>query len=233
MSGHSHFSNIKRKKEAGDMKRAVAFSTISRLIISAVRDKGKDPQANSALRIAIEKARDADMPKENIERAIKRGAGEGETGKLETFLFEVYGGGDVAFIVEGATDNKNRALTEIKEILKKYNGKMANPGSVKWLFDQKGIIEIEKEDFNEEIILDVIEAGAEDIKEDKDFFLIYTAPEKIENIKSSLLEKNIEIIDSRLGWKAKNTVSPENKSYQSLLDELLNYDSIEQIYINI
>ncbi len=120
------------------------------------------------------------MPKENIERAIRRGAGEGDEGKLESFIFEAYGPGDVAFIIEGSTDNKNRTLGEIKEVLKKHNGKLATPGSVKWIFEQKGIFEIEFID--ETLSLGVIENGAEDIEEVDAFLVIYVDPINIERL---------------------------------------------------
>ncbi len=233
MAGHSHFKNIKRKKEATDKKRASTFSRISKLIIAAVKEKGKDPSANPSLRIAIEKARESDMPKENIERAIKRGAGESDSGKaLEPFLLEAYGPHDVAIIIEGSTDNKNRNLGDIKEILKKNNGKLADPGSVKWLFDQIGMIEIEKDNFNDELSLQIIEEGVDDIEEKEDLFLIYTPVSNLENIKNILIEKEINIISSRPGWRPKTKLpSPEDSI--SLIEELENYESVEGVYLNI
>lgn len=231
MAGHSHFKNIKRKKEAADQKKALVFSKISHLIIAAVKERGKDLQANSSLRLAIEKAKEADMPKENIERAIRRGAGEGDEGKLEAFLFEGYGPDEIAFIIEGSTDNKNRNLGEIKEVLKKHNGKLATPGSVKWLFDQKGIFEIDPVDEN--LSLDIIESGAEDIEENDDFFIIYTDPNNIEQLKSFFIKKEINIMSLALGWKPKVKLSLERKKYQPLFEALQNIEAVENLYTNI
>ena len=162
MAGHSHFKNIKRKKEAEDKKKSAVFSRFSRLIISSVREKGKDPDSNPSLKTLIEKAKEADMPKENIDRAIKRGAGEGEEGRLEDFLIEVYGPEDVAFLVKGSTDNKNRNMEERRSALKGYNAKIVDSGALGWLFDYVGILEVEKED--DSTLLSLIEGGIEDFK---------------------------------------------------------------------
>ncbi len=231
MSGHSHFRNIKRKKEATDQKRALAFSKISHLIISAVRDKGKDPQSNSSLRLAIEKAKEVDMPKENIERAIKRGSGEGEGGSLEIFTFEAYGPHDVALIIEGSTDNKNRILGEIKEVLKTNNGKLAAPGSVKWLFDKKGIIEIEFID--DEATLMAIEKGAEDIEKKEDSFLIYTSLDNIEDLKSFFSKQNITIFSSVSGWKPKSKLEGDIEKYQKIIEDIQSLEDVENLYTNL
>ncbi|OGZ36004.1 MAG: hypothetical protein A3A94_00300 [Candidatus Portnoybacteria bacterium RIFCSPLOWO2_01_FULL_43_11] len=138
MSGHSHFSSIKHKKAIEDKKRGKIFSKISKMIIMAVKEKGKDPETNIQLRGAIEKAKEFNMPKDNIERAIKRGAGELGGEKLEEFVYEAYGPNGMALIIEGITDNKNRTLSEIKKILGQHNGKLADTGSVKYLFEKKG-----------------------------------------------------------------------------------------------
>lgn len=137
MSGHSHFANIKHKKGASDAKRGKLFSKLSRLISVAAREKGSNPEANPKLRLAIDKAKEINMPKENIERAIKRGIGEVEGAKMEEIFYEAYGPAGVAIIIEGITDNKNRALSEIKNTLGRFDGKLASAGSVKYLFDQK------------------------------------------------------------------------------------------------
>lgn len=138
MSGHSHWSSIKHKKGATDLKRGKIFSKISRLISIAAREKGGDPESNPRLRLAMDKAREANMPKDNIERAIKKGTGQVEGVKMEEIFYEAYGPAGIALIIEGITDNKNRALSEIKHILTRFDGKMAEIGSVKYLFDKKG-----------------------------------------------------------------------------------------------
>jgi len=137
MSGHSHFSSIKHKKGAADAKRSKVFSKFSKMISIAARDKGRDPETNSALRVAIDQAKAENMPADNIERAIKKGAGELAGERLEAVTFEAYGPGGVAIIIEGITDNKNRALGEIKQILNLNNGKLAGEGSVRWAFERK------------------------------------------------------------------------------------------------
>lgn len=227
MSGHSHFKNIKRKKEVVDQKKASAFSRISRLIISSVREKGKDPQSNPSLRVAMAKAREADMPKERIEKAIKRGAGEGEEKQLEPFDFEAYGPEGTAIIIEGSTDNKRRTLANIKEILKRFNGKMANPGAVKWLFERKGIIEASKN----EMCLYALDAGAEDIEEKDDVCVIYTLPENVEKIKKEMEDKT-EILSSSVGWTPKAMIETKI-SAEDITAALEEEESVEKIYLNI
>ncbi len=233
MAGHSHAKNVKRKKEAGEKKRATTFARASRIIISAVREGGKDPKSNPALKLAIEKAKESEVPKENIERAIKRGAGEGEEGVLENFSFECYGPENTAIIIEGSTDNKNRTLGEIKEVLKANNGKLANSGSVKWLFDPKGVIEVEKVSIDENIMLKIIESGTDDIVESEEFFIIYTNPNNLNDVKHILLNNNISISSSYLGWRAKTTLTIKKESSLKLIDELKNNEAVENIFINI
>ena len=227
MAGHSHWSNIKRKKEKKDKKRSKKFSRLSKMIMTAVRenDGEKDPDMNPALATAIEKAKKEDMPKDNIEKAIKKGAGEGEEGALKDFTLEVYGPDGLAVILQGATDNKNRTVSQINQILKPAGGKMAKPGSVAWLFDRKGVIEIENSEENE---LMAIEAGAEDIKQKEDTLLIYTAPDELSEVKKKIKEKtNIE--SAKLGYKPKADTT-SRKEYQSFLEELEDHEEIEQVY---
>ncbi len=233
MAGHSHAKNVKRKKEAEDKKRATNFSRLSRLIISAVREGGKDVKGNPSLKLAIEKAREFDMPKENIERAIKRGAGEGEEGFLESFSFECYGPENTAIIIEGSTDNKNRTLGEIKEILKANNGKLATPGSVRWLFEPKGIIEVEKENINENLMLQIIEVGGDDIVEEDNLSLIYTPTEKLNIVKMFLVDNNIPLTSSSLGWRATSLLDVNKEGAQKLIDALKNNEAVENVFVNI
>ncbi len=233
MAGHSHFKNIKRKKEAEDKKRAKTFSKLSRLIIGTVREKGKDPQANPDLRTLIEKAKETDMPLKNIEKAIERGAGEGEQGKLTPFIFEAYGPEELALIIEGQTDNRNRDLDKIKEVLKRHEGKLAKPGSVTWLFEKKGIIEIEikNKNISEEEILQIIEEGAEDIKEKEGSILAYTNPNNIKEMKKSLEKRGFTINSANPGWKPRAPIKTK-KNYKELVDDLLEMESIEEVYTN-
>lgn len=227
MSGHSHWSNIKRKKEIRDKRRSKEFSRLSKMIMTAVKERGKDPEMNSSLKLAIEKAKESDMPKENIEKAIKKGMGEGEEGSLESFTLEIYGPEGLAVIIKGTTDNKNRTLSQINQILKTSGGKMAKPGSVKWLFDKKGVIEIPKSEENELIAID---AGAEAIDYKEDTMLVYTSPENLNQVKNNL-KKKVEIEDYDLGFKPK--ITPSREKHESFLDALEENEEVEQVYFTI
>lgn len=227
MSGHSHWSNIKRKKEIRDKRRSKEFSRLSKMIMTAVKEGGKDPEMNSSLKLAIEKAKESDMPKENIEKAIKKGMGEGEEGSLESFTLEIYGPEGLAVIIKGTTDNKNRTLSQINQILKTSGGKMAKPGSVKWLFDKKGVIEIPKSEENELIAID---AGAEAIDYKEDTMLVYTSPENLNQVKNNL-KKKVEIEDYDLGFKPK--ITPSREKHESFLDALEENEEVEQVYFTI
>jgi len=238
MSGHSHWATIKRGKEAEDKKRGKIFSKLSRVVSIAAKDGG-DPDTNPKLRMAIEQAKQFNMPKDNIERAVKKGTGELVGEKLEEIVFEAYGPGKVAIIIEGITDNKNRALGEIKQILSQKGGKLADEGSVKWHFERKGAITVNREQKtvnSEELELLAIEAGAEDILEHNDFLEIYTAPEDLEKVKKNLGEKNIEIESASLGWKPKEVIEVEEKAKincQKLFELLDENDAVQDIYSNL
>ncbi|MBU2634847.1 YebC/PmpR family DNA-binding transcriptional regulator [Patescibacteria group bacterium] len=239
MSGHSHAKTVKRVKDAEDKKRGKAFSKIARVIIFAAKEGGGDPGSNYKLKMAIDQARQVNMPKENIERAIKKGTGELTGEKLEQFVFEAYGPEKTAIIIEGITDNKNRSLSEIKQILNQHNGKLAGAGSVKWLFERKGTITVNNEQKTinkEELELIVIEAGAEDIYWDDDALYIYTNPEELEKVKKNLEEKNIKIESSSLDWVAKKLIELEEKekeSCQKLFEALDENDAVQDIYSNL
>lgn len=242
MSGHSHFSTIKRKKELTDKKRGQIFSKVTRMITIAAREGGGDPATNSKLRLAIEAAKNANLPKENIERAIKRGTGELAGEKLEEVTFEAFGPGGIAIIIEGITDNKNRALGEIKQILSQNGGKLANEGSVRWLFEKKGAIILDlkqqaeglKNKENLELI--AIEAGADDIYWHEDFLDIYTKSENLETVKKSLEEKGIKIESASLDWVAKEMIEVDEKNKEAsegLFEVLDESDSVQNIYSNL
>ncbi|MCK4454318.1 YebC/PmpR family DNA-binding transcriptional regulator [Candidatus Parcubacteria bacterium] len=243
MSGHSHFSSIKHKKEITDAKRGKIFSKLARQISVAVREKGSDPETNSGLRLVIEKAKSVNMPKDNIERAIKRGTGELAEEKLEEVMYEAYGPGGIAIIIEGITDNKNRALGEIKQILNQAGGKLADSGSVKWMFERKGaiIIEIPKSEirnpkFKENLELKVIEAGADDIYWHNETLDVYTKPEDLEKVKKNLEEQGIRAESASLDWVAKDEIKLEEKEAKAAerLFELLDEnEAVQEIYSNL
>ncbi len=242
MSGHSHAKTILHKKQITDSKRSKAFSKLSRLITVAAKEKGEDPEKNSKLRMAIEQAKSFNMPKDNIERAIKRGTGELEGQKLESTTFEAYGPERIAIIIEGITDNKNRALGDIKRILSQNNGKLASEGSVKWLFERKGAViidpesQIEKLKDKEKLELEAIEAGAEDIYWRDDLLDIYTKPEKLDKVKKKLEQKQIKIESASLDWVAKETQELEEKQKEAcrkLFEQLDENEAVQDIYSNL
>jgi YebC/PmpR family DNA-binding regulatory protein len=239
MSGHSHFKSIKYRKGVADAKRGKAFSKLARQISVAAKERGGDPDTNSKLRIAIEQAKTLNMPKDNIERAIKRGTGELAGEKLEPVLFEAYGPGGIAIIIEGITDNKNRTLGEIKQILAQSGGKLAGGGSVKWLFERRGAITISSEIKNqkkEELELLAIEAGAEDIYWHNSFLDIYTKPEDLEKVKKNLEEKGIAIDSASLDWVAKDMMKvgeKEKEACQKLFEALDENEAVQDIYSNL
>ena len=237
MSGHSHFSSIKHKKQITDATRGEIFSKMAKLITVAAKEGSGDPAANSKLRMAIEQAKKINMPKENIGRAIKKGTGELEGAKLEEVVFEAYGPGKIAIIIEGITDNKNRTLGEIKQILNQNKGKLASGGSVKWLFERKGAITVNNEQKTmnkDELELLAIEAGAEDIYWHATFLDVYTKPGELEKVKKNLEEKGIKIESSSLDWVAKEIVDvKEKEDCQKLFEALDENDAVQDIYTNL
>lgn len=241
MSGHSHAKTIKHQKELTDKKRSQMFSKVTRLISVAVKEAGANPETNSKLRMAIEQAKLCNMPKENVDRAIKRAAGEEGTEKLEEILFEAYGPGGIAVLIEGIADNRNRALGEIKQILGQYGGKLVGEGSVKWLFERKGVIEVEKSKYadktKEDLEMLAIEAGAQDIYWHDDLLNIYTKPEELEIVRKNLETKNITPSSVSLDWVAKEEIALENEedkaSCQRLFDALDENDFVQEIYSNL
>lgn len=239
MSGHSKWSQIKYKKSITDAKKGKIFSKLSREISVAAREKGGDPETNPKLRLAIEQARKFNMPSENIERAIKRGTGEIKGAKMEEFLYEAYGPSGIALIIEGITDNKNRTLSEIKNILSIHNSKLVGGGSVSYLFEKKGVIIINnkgKTANRDELELSVIEVGAEDLKWRNDILEVYTKLEDLEKIKKSLQEKNITIESSSIDWVPKVEIEIDNPKIKEqltkLFDALDEQEDTNEIYSN-
>lgn len=241
MSGHSHWAGIKHKKGLEDAKRGKVFSKLSRVISLASREGG-NPEFNAKLKQAIDEGKKYNMPKENIERAIKRGTGELEGEKLEPIVVEILGPGGINIIVEGITDNKNRSLGEIKQISQKRNAKLANEGSVKWQFDQAGIITTSaiQENRKEESEMLAIEAGASDIKwrddDDQNYLEIITKPEELAVVKKALEEKGVEIESVNLGWVAKEEIEAQGsdkETLEKLFEDLDENDSVQNIYSNL
>lgn len=237
MSGHSHFKTVATTKNANDAKKGKIFSKLGRLITITVKEKGADTFTNSTLKTLMEKAKDFNMPKENIERAIKKGTGELAGEVLEEFSFEGFGPGGTAFIIEGITDNKNRSLGEIKGILSQYNGKMAGEGAVKWMFENKGVIAVAKgtqEKENLEML--AIESGAQDIKWADENLEVYTNIADLEKVKKHLEEKGLTVSSSSLGWVPKEEVTLDEKTKEAnnkLFEALDDNDAVQDIYSNV
>ncbi len=252
MSGHSHAKTILHKKQITDAKRGKIFSKLSRQISVAVREKGSDPKTNPALKIAIEQAKKLNVPKENIEKAIKRGAGELEGAKLESIVFEAYGPGEIAIIIEGITDNRNRALGKIKQILNQNGGKLVGEGGVKWMFKRRSCITLriknQSEYTNKENLeLLAIEAGAEDVywhnaapegepRSGQELLDVYTKIEDLERVKKNLEEKGIKVESVSLNWVPKEEIEVDKKTKencQKLFEVLDENDSVQEIYSNL
>jgi len=240
MSGHSHFKTIKHKKAITDQKRGKIFSKFARQISVAAREKGSDPETNSNLKLVVEKAKSFNMPKDNIERAIKKGVGELKGAQLESVTYEAYGPGGIAIIIEGITDNKNRALGEIKQILNQNKGKLAGQGSVKWLFERKGTITVPIQQTTaitrEDLELKSIEVGAEDIFWGDDMLDIFIKIEDLEKAKKNLESQGVNIDSASLDWMAKEEIpvgEKEKNDCQKLFEALDENDNVQEIYSNL
>jgi YebC/PmpR family DNA-binding regulatory protein len=239
MSGHSKWSTIKRKKGAEDAKRSKLFTRITREIVTAVREGGgPDVNSNPRLRIAVDKAKGANMPKDNIQRAINKGAGIGDDDTVfEEIVYEGYGPNGIAVLVEVTTDNKNRSLAEIKHAFNKGGGQLASAGSVQWQFDQKGFIQIPGEgvDFDE-VFLVAADAGAEDVVDEDGTINIYTPREELFNVVQSLSESGYTITESQLTWIPQNEVevaADDTVQILKLLERLEELDDVDGVSSNL
>lgn len=233
MSGHSKWAKIRRQKGATDNKRGALFTKLGNAITVAAKIGGNDPDSNFKLRLAIDKAKAGSMPKDNIERAIKRGLGELEGGKIEEITYEGFGPGGIAFMVEALTDNRNRTSSAMKHILTKYGGSLDGPNSVAWMFAQKGIIRIKE--INDELELELIDAGAADIIQEEDGITIYTAPNDLKKIKEFLEQKNIEVeyAETEQIAKEKKEVTEEQKiKLEKIFAEFDDNEDVNDYYTN-
>ncbi len=236
MSGHNKWANIKQRKSAQDAKRSNIFSKISREIILAARKGGGNPETNATLRAIIEKARSYNMPKDNIERSIKRGTGEIEGAAFEELTYEGYGPGGVAMIVDVTTDNRNRTISEIRKIFSRLGGNLGEAGCVGWMFEKKGYISVDANKYTEDQIMEfALDLGADDVKKEGDVIEIYTTVENFLNVLDGLKSKGIEIQSSELARFAQNTVKIEKDKALSLLkliDELEEHDDVQAVATN-
>jgi len=241
MSGHSHWSQIRHHKGLTDAKKGKVFSKMSRLISVAARQKGGDINANPQLRMAVDKARSFNMPAENIERAIKKGSGELEGIKMEEFMMEAYGPGGIAVLIEGITDNKNRTISELKYLLGQHHGKMAEIGSVSWMFEKKGTIAINSTTNNlskDDLELAAIDCGADDIKWQLDELLeILTPMDHLETAKKALEQKGLKIDSSSLDWVPKTEIEVSDQKTKEQIEKLFEVlgenDDVSEIYSNL
>ncbi len=238
MSGHSKWSTIKHKKGAADAKRGQLFSKLARAIIVAAREGGPDPEGNLALANAIEKAREASMPKDNIERAIARGAGTGTDGEAyEHVTYEGYGPGGVAVLVEALTDNRNRTASDVRHIFAKNDGNLGTSGAIAWQFERKGVIIVDADRADEdELTLAAADAGAEDVALDGSTFQVTTAPEDLAAVRSALETAGIAFESAALTMVPKTTVEVADegaaRKLVRLMDALEDNDDVQGVYAN-
>jgi YebC/PmpR family DNA-binding regulatory protein len=236
MSGHSKWANIKRQKGAADARRGQLFTKLAREIIVAVRQGGTNLEGNFQLRLAVQKARDNNMPSENIERAIKRGSGETGAAALTEVKFEGYGPSGIAVLVETLTDNRNRTVQDVRRLFTRHGGNLGESGCVSWLFESRGVITVESNASDAEgVVLRAIDAGAEDVKTENGYVEIYTQPQDLEKVRKVIEEKE-HVVSAELSLTPKNTmVLDENKAIQALnfLDELEALDDVQRVYSNI
>lgn len=236
MSGHSKWAQIKHKKALTDARKSKIFSKIAAMITIAAREGGGDTTANAKLRMSIEKAKEMNMPNENIERAIKRGIGELEGAKLEEIIYEALGPYNSAILIKVITDNKNRTAGELKKILAEFGGKLGERGATAWLFEEKGVVRLKKGVLQENQTLDIIELGAEDLKDEGEQTLIISGVNNLEKIKNYLRKNRIEIEGVEPEFIAKNYIKIEEKDkadFEKLFEALDEQNEVEEIYSNI
>jgi len=230
MSGHSKWAKIKHKKGAEDAKRGAQFTKISKEITAAAKDGGGNVETNIRLRAAVARAREYNMPSSNVDNAIKKGTGELPGIVFETVLFDAYGPGGVALLIEGLTDNKNRTTAEVRNMLAKKGGSLAGAGSTAWLFTKKGYITVERSKSTEDAVMEAaLEAGADDIKTEEDTFDVYCDPVVLEAVKSALSAQKIEISSAEVTMIPSSTVKVEGSDARNILGLLESLDENEDI----
>lgn len=238
MSGHSKWSTIKRQKGAKDAKRGQVFTKLGNAITIAVREGGGgDPTSNFRLRLAMDTAKSANMPKENIERAIERGLGKSGAAALETVTYEGYAPGKVALVVEAATDNKNRTTPEVRGTIERAGGTFVSPGAVSWMFKEQGLVTVDKGDKSfDEIFEDAASAGADDVEEAGDIVEVYTKPAEVEKVKNLLVQKGLSVHFAEIFKKPTTVQTVDNaelaKKVLGLVEKLEDLDEVQKVYAN-
>jgi YebC/PmpR family DNA-binding regulatory protein len=236
MSGHSKWASIKHKKAVVDARRGQHFTKLARAITVAAKEGGGDPTGNPGLSLAIQKARDASMPKDNIERAIQKGTGEGTDAEtFDTVLYEGYGPGGVAMLIEALTDNRNRTAADVRHIVAKGGGSLGEPGSVAYLFEKQGVIVVEADRYSEDDLIVAIDAGAEDIVLDDDVYEVITAPSEFAIVRDALVEAGIEIESADVTQRPKSRVmldEDDAAKLMKLIDALEESDDVGAVHAN-
>ena len=239
MSGHSKWANIKSRKEKSDSQRAQAFTKVAREIIVAARQGGGDPNSNFRLRLAVQNAREVNMPNDNIARAIKRGSGVGDEGaNFDEVIYEGYGPGGAALLAQVLTDNRNRSASEIRHAFAKHGGNMGEAGCVSWMFEQKGLITVDPEanNLNEEQLLDLaMEAGAEDLRNEDGVFVLVTAPSAFEAVRKYTEDHKLPVAEAQLAMVATNSVELRGHAAEQLIklhDALDELEDVQHIWGN-
>jgi len=237
MSGHSKWSTIKRKKGAEDARRGKIFTRVAREITMAARDGGGDPDNNAALRLAVDKARAANMPKDNVERAIKRGTGELEGGQLEEVFYEGYAPHGVALLVKCLTDNRNRTLSEVRRVFNRGGGNLAEAGAVAWMFYTKGYLSVARDDMDaDEVFMIAVDAGAEDVEISDDFVEVYTEAGDLHWVREGLSGRGLAVEDAELSQVPKTLMTLDEKEtlqVMTMIESLEELDDVQQVYSNL
>ncbi|HEV2075959.1 MAG TPA: YebC/PmpR family DNA-binding transcriptional regulator [Thermoleophilaceae bacterium] len=236
MSGHSKWSSIKHKKGAADAKRGQLFTKLARAIQVAARDGGGDPDGNPALALAVQKAKDARMPKDNIERAIAKGTGaDASADAIESVLYEGFGPGGVAILVEALTDNRNRTSAEVRHLFTRGGGSMGEPGSVSWSFEKRGVVVVDASRHSEDDLVAAIDAGAEDVEMDGDVYEVIAEPSDLAAVRAALEEAGVAFDSAEVMMRAKNRVPLEDGEVGRLLrllEELEDQDDVTAVHAN-
>jgi len=236
MSGHCEWAGIKHKKAIVDSRRGKLFTKLARAITVAAKEGGGDVDGNPSLALAVQKARDASMPKDNIERAIAKGTGEGaDADQLEAVTYEGYGPGGVAVLVEALTENRNRTGSEVRHIFTKHGGSLGEPGSVAYLFDKKGVVVVDAERYSEDDLMVAIDAGAEDIAMDDDVYEVLTEPTDLAAVRAALVEAGVQIENAEVSQRPKTVVPLDEDGavkLMRLIDALEDQDDVDTVHAN-
>jgi len=236
MAGHSKWAGIKHKKAIVDSRRGKLFTKLARHITVAAKAGGGDVAGNPALALAVQKAKDASMPKDNIQRAIDKGTGAGADAEtFEDVLYEGYGPGGVALLIEALTDNRNRTGSDVRHLLSKHGGNLGEPGSVAYLFDKKGVVVVSADRYTEDDLIVAVDAGAEDIEIDDDVFEVLTEPADLQSVRAALEEAGVEFETAEVLWRPKTRVGVDEDTAAKLLrliDALDDNDDVDEVHAN-